>query len=183
LSEKKRARIRDIEVKVLAELMRNSRKSDRELAKVVGVSQPTVTRTRTKLEREGIIKEYTLIPDFQKLGYQIMAFLFMGSQETMDKRKSEELRKAVAKMENETPIATLTVADGEGLGKGRVVVIMLKDYTSYVEKLGIIRNLPNVEAGNMESFLVDLSNERNFRILSMKQLAHHIEAFRKGTEA
>jgi len=172
-----------MEVKVLAELMRNSRKSDRELAKVVGVSQPTVTRVRTKLEREGIIKEYTLIPDFRKLGYELMAFLFMGKPETMERKRSEELRKAVAEMEEKTPIATLTVADGIGLGKGRVVVILLKDYSSYLEKLGVIRNLPNIEAEKMEGFLVDLGNERNFRILSMKQLAHHIEAFRKPAEA
>jgi DNA-binding Lrp family transcriptional regulator len=112
LSEKRRPHIRDVEVKVLAELMRNSRRSDRELAKVVGVSQPTITRTRTKLEREGIIKEYTLVPDFKKLGYQIMAFLFMGKQETIEKKKSEVLRKAVEEMEDKTPIATLTVADG-----------------------------------------------------------------------
>ena len=77
--------MKDIEVKVLAELMRNSRISDRELAKAIGVSQPTITRTRTKLESEGIIEEYTLIPDFKKLGYELMAFLFMGKQETMDK--------------------------------------------------------------------------------------------------
>ena len=182
MSEKERALIKDVEVKVLAELMRNSRTSDRELAKIVGVSQPTITRIRTKLEREEIIKEYTLIPDFNKLGYELMAFLFMGKQETMDTKKSEELRKAVAEMENKTPIATLTVADGIGLGKGRVIVILFKDYSSYIEKLGIIRKLPNVEAENMEGFLVDLGSNRNFRVLSMKQLAHHIEAFRKSAE-
>lgn len=181
LSDRKNAHLKNVEVRVLAELMRNSRKSDRELAKIIGVSQPTVTRTRTRLEKEGIIEEYTMIPNFKKLDYQIMAFLFMGKQETMDKGKSEELRKAVAEMEKNTPVATLTVADGMGLSKGRVVVIMFKDYASYTEKLRLIRSLPNIDAGNMESFLIDLTDERNFRILSMKQLAHHIEAFRRST--
>jgi hypothetical protein len=54
---------------------------------------------------------------------------------------------------------------------------LFKDYSSYVEKLDIIKNLPNIEAENMEGFLVDLQDERNFRILSMRQLAYHIEAF------
>jgi DNA-binding Lrp family transcriptional regulator len=183
LSDRKRANLRDIEVKVLAELIKNSRRSDRDIAKSVGTSQPTVSRIIKKLEKEGIIKEYTIIPNFKKLGYQIMAFLFMGKQETMDKRKSEELRKAVAEMENKTPIATLTVADGIGLAKGRVIVILFKDYSSYVEKLDIIRNLPNVEAENMESFLVDLNDERNFRILSMKQVAHHFEAYQRRAQS
>jgi DNA-binding Lrp family transcriptional regulator len=36
--------MREIELKVLSELMKNSRVSDRELAKKIGSSQPTVTR-------------------------------------------------------------------------------------------------------------------------------------------
>jgi DNA-binding Lrp family transcriptional regulator len=182
LTEKKRENLKDIEVRVLAELMRNSRKSDRELAKVVGVSQPTVTRIRNRLEKAGIIKEYTIIPDFKKLGYQIMAFLFMGKQETMERKRSEELRKAVVEMEKKTPVATLTVADGMGLGKGRVVVMLFKDFSSYSKQLGIIRNLPNVEAENMEGFLVNLDDERNFRILSMEQVANHVKTIQKRSE-
>ena len=37
--------LKDVELKLFSELMKNSRRSDRELAKVIGVSQPTVTRT------------------------------------------------------------------------------------------------------------------------------------------
>ena len=38
--------------KILHELIRNSSRSDHEIAKVVGVSQPTVTRLRNQLEKE-----------------------------------------------------------------------------------------------------------------------------------
>lgn len=177
MSEKKRANLRDIEVKVLVELMKNSRKSDREISKVLGVSQPTVTRARTTLEKEGVIKEYTLIPDFKRLGYQIMAVLFMGKPETMDRKRSAELRKAVEEMENKIPVATLTVVDGIGLRKGRMIIILFKNYASYTEKLGLIRSLPNIEAENLDGFLVDLSDERNFRVFSMEQVARHINTF------
>ncbi len=57
--------------------MKNSHRSDRELAKAMGISQPTITRIRRKLEKEGYIKEYTIIPDFNKLGYEILAFTFI----------------------------------------------------------------------------------------------------------
>ena len=63
--------MRKIEWKLISELMKNSRRSDRDLAKVIGKSQPTVTRTRTRLEKQGYIKEYTMLPDFQKLGFEI----------------------------------------------------------------------------------------------------------------
>jgi len=47
--------LKDVELKFISELMKNSRRSDRELARVLGLSQPTVGRMMKKLEKEGII--------------------------------------------------------------------------------------------------------------------------------
>ena len=63
-----KGRIRDIELKILSELMKNARISDRELAKKIGVSQPTVSRIRSRLEKEGYIRGYTVLPNLRKLG-------------------------------------------------------------------------------------------------------------------
>ena len=41
-------RVKDTEVKLISELMKDSRRSDRELAKTIGVSQPTISRTIRK---------------------------------------------------------------------------------------------------------------------------------------
>jgi DNA-binding Lrp family transcriptional regulator len=49
--------MKDVELKLVSELMKNSRRSDRELAKAVGVSQPTVSRLVKRLEKDGLIKE------------------------------------------------------------------------------------------------------------------------------
>ena len=64
----------------------------------------------------------------------------------------------------------MTVLDGVGLGKGRMLVFLYKDYVSYTTGLETVRSLPHVEAEGLDSFLVDLSNERNFRLLSMGKL-------------
>ena len=58
--------LKEIELKMLSELIKNSRRSDRELAKAIGTSQPTATRIRSKLEKDGVIKEYTTIPDLSQ---------------------------------------------------------------------------------------------------------------------
>jgi len=58
---------------LLLELLKDSKRSDRELAKVLGISQPTVSRMRWRLVKRGIIKDFTIIPDFVKMGYEIMA--------------------------------------------------------------------------------------------------------------
>jgi len=42
--------------KILHELIKNSSRSDHEIAKVIGVSQPTVTRLRNQLEKEGTVR-------------------------------------------------------------------------------------------------------------------------------
>ncbi len=69
--------VKDVELNLLSELMKNSRRSDRELAKAIGSTQPTVTRTRRKLEKLGVIREYTAIPDFSKLGYELLSLTFV----------------------------------------------------------------------------------------------------------
>lgn len=179
--ERVKAKLKDIEIRLIAELIKNSRRSDRQLANALGVSQPTVSRIIKRLEKEGIIREYTMIPDFERLGYQIMALQFLGKQETQNKKDSEELRKAAIELEKKTPYANLMVVDGMGIGKGRVLINLYRDYGSYTEGMDTIRSLPHVEAEEAESFLVDLCDERNFRILSMQQVARHFQSCAKAS--
>jgi DNA-binding Lrp family transcriptional regulator len=166
--------MKDVELRLISELMKNSRRSDRELAKAVGVSQPTVSRIIKKLEKERKIKEYTAIPDFKQLGYNLMAVTFLGKQETEKETERTDLLKSVKKMEKETHIANLIVVNGIGLKKGRMIINLFKNYSNFLEGLRTIKNLPNVDANEVESFLVDLNDYRNFRILSMTQLAHAV---------
>jgi len=42
---------KELPQKLLRELLKNSKRSDRDLAKILKVSQPTITRTRHKLEK------------------------------------------------------------------------------------------------------------------------------------
>lgn len=67
----------DIKEQRLFTVLKNSRLSDTEMAERLRSSQPTITRTRNQLEKEGNIKSYTIVPDFVKLGYQILAFTFI----------------------------------------------------------------------------------------------------------
>ncbi|MGB9135149.1 MAG: Lrp/AsnC family transcriptional regulator, partial [Candidatus Bathyarchaeia archaeon] len=60
-------KVKDIDYRILYELMRNSKTSDRQLAKRIGVSQPTITRRRASLEKE-LIDGYTAVPKWDKFG-------------------------------------------------------------------------------------------------------------------
>ena len=71
--------LKPIDYKLLFELMKDSHRSDRQLAKALGVSQPTVTRRRAMLE-ENFIEGYTVIPKFGQIGFEISAFTFIKSK-------------------------------------------------------------------------------------------------------
>ena len=63
--------LKSIDYKLLWELLKNSRRSDRELAKALGTSQPTVTRRRVNIEKN-FIDGYTAIPKWEKIGFELL---------------------------------------------------------------------------------------------------------------
>src|SRR4030043_213429 len=67
--------LKSIDYGIISELVKNSRLSDRQLARILKTSQPTVTRRRKMLDNEGLLG-YTAIPDLKKLGFEILAFTF-----------------------------------------------------------------------------------------------------------
>lgn len=85
--------MKDIELKLLSELMKDCRRSDRELAKAIGTSQPTVSRMISRLEKEGVIKEYTMIPDFSKVGLEIMALTSVKFEQPLREEKLKNLER------------------------------------------------------------------------------------------
>jgi len=116
--------LKDVERKMLSELIKNSRRSDRELAKAIGTSQPTATRIRTKLEKEGYIKEYTTIPNLNKVGYAILALTFIkiDIKHSLPPKEVTEYRKIHYDALSKNPNAVLLVKRGMGLGYDAVVI-------------------------------------------------------------
>ena len=113
-------------LKLLLELMKDSKRSDREIAKVLGVSQPTVSRMRSRLVKEGVIKEFTAIPDFVKLGYEIMAISCIKTKMAMITELEEKAEKWWKKYPN-----VIFVSRAQGMGKDGVLISLHKSYTDY----------------------------------------------------
>jgi DNA-binding Lrp family transcriptional regulator len=89
---------------------------NRELARSPGVSQPTVIRIIKKLESKGIIKECTMLPDFQKLGYNLMAFTFVTLRGGLKPEEIEAARRIASEDMKYCP--TEIVLFERGLGHG-----------------------------------------------------------------
>lgn len=165
--------MKDIERKLIAELMKNSKKSDREIAKTIGISQPTVTRTRSKLEREGYIKEYTLVPDLHKLGYELLALTFVKVRGTQIPEEMEKIRAFTHERTVKTKHDLLMLERGTGLGYDGVIFSVHENYASYMDFRNLLRQYPFLE-GNMESFLVSLEDDVRYLPLTFKILAKHM---------
>ena len=145
---------------LVSEMLKNSKKSDRELAGILGVSQPTVSRTRARIEKE-YIKTYTIIPDFEKLGYQIMAF-------TLAKKAAgtTKIKEWADKHPN-----VIFGAEGEGLGKDLVFVSFHKSYSAYAEFMRSFATDMGTSVDNFESFLVSVGSGYRLRDFDLKYLA------------
>jgi DNA-binding Lrp family transcriptional regulator len=125
----------EFEHRLLAELLKNSKRSDRELAKALRVSQPTITRTRRRFEREGLIRSYTIVPEWRKLGFEIMAFTFVKMRpEILSEETIEKVRKYAAEFPN-----AIFANTGEGLGMTGVIVSFHRDFRDYIQKLSLFR--------------------------------------------
>jgi DNA-binding Lrp family transcriptional regulator len=166
--------LKDVELKLIAELTKNSRRSDRELAKRVRVSQPTVTRTRNKLEKEGIIREYTIIPDFTKIGYRMASITFAKMKEPPSQKTIDEVMRQAGEMEKKNPSPTIVTMRGIGCNADYVSVAFHKTYAEYTQYMKYIRQYPQVKVDEIKSFVIDLLDEGHFRYLTLSVFADYL---------
>jgi len=145
---------------LLSELIRNSKRSDRDLAKILKVSQPTVTRMRKKLEKNGYIMDYTVIPNMTKLGFEIVAFTFLNIYRYSEKGEpdyelSEKAHKWVAHNSK-----IIFAAGGDGLqGKNCMMVSVHRDFTDFTDFINTFRMMWAGNIRGMDSFLVTMKGK------------------------
>lgn len=161
-------------MKLISELMKNSRRSDRDLAKAIGVSQPTVSRLIKKLEEEGCVQEYTMIPNFKKLGYEIVALSFVKFSRMYSPEEVQTTKKATSKLFSEGPAEIFMIERGKGLGCQGVFISFHKNYSAYVEFEEWIRKTISSDISDIQTFLVNLNDQVRYRPMSFFSLAKHI---------
>jgi len=94
----------DTDWKILRLLVQDSRISYREIARKTGLAVGTVAYRIRKLEKEGVIKGYSVVLDYEKLGYEITAV----TEITVSKGKLLEVDKVIGKMPNVCSVYDVT---------------------------------------------------------------------------
>ena len=174
--------MREIEWKVLSELMKNAKISDRELAKKIRYSQPTVTRARWKLEKEGYIREYTVIPNFHKLGYEILAVTLFKYKKSFDAEKIKKAKKILGESFKEGPFEIIMAERGMGGGYNAMMMSIHRDYKSFTGLMSWAQQFYDLELGEFQSFLVNLAGEVRYQPLTFSFLAKHLLTVKEKKE-
>lgn len=161
--------LKSLDYRLLSELIRNSRRSDRELAKALHVSQPTVTRRRALVEKE-LIDGYTAIPRWEKLGYELFAITFVKIRAVIaSKEKYGETRKKGLEWMTKQPCIIMS-GGCRGMGVDSFMISIHKSYKDYDE---FLRN-HKLELGefveDVQSILVNLGGKEVLKPLGFRCL-------------
>lgn len=82
---------------IIAELKKNARKTTKSIAKAIKIPRVTVHDRMQKMVNNGIIKSFTVIPDYKKIGIPVKAFIFVSFLHSID-ISQRELAKRIAKL-------------------------------------------------------------------------------------
>jgi DNA-binding Lrp family transcriptional regulator len=144
----------DIDRKLLGELLKDSKRSYRELARAIGVSAATVINHVQRLESAGVIKDYTVMLDHERLGYELTVI----TEITVSKGKLLETEEEIAKISN-----ACAVYDVTGLTDAMVIAKFKSrsDLSDFTKKL---LAMPYVERTNTHVVLTTMKED--FRMLN-----------------
>jgi len=164
------AKAKPLDFQILSELLRNSKVSDRQIAKKLGVSQPTITRRRSKLEKS-LIEGYTVLPSMKELGFEIIALTFMASRrEALTHGRLEEAQSKARKWHAKHP-NVLFVGGGHGMGWNGVMVSLHKSFSDYAK----FKADHNKEFGeyiaDTNSFIMEVNSDTALKPFNLSYLA------------
>jgi DNA-binding Lrp family transcriptional regulator len=128
-----------------------------------------------KLEKEGCIKEYTIVPDFLKLGFQLVSFILVKIRAGLSPEETEKARQvSVRDMMEKASDEVVFLDTGIGDGYTGIVVSVHKSYADYTRLVGMLKEYPFVDTSATLSFIVDLNHKNQFRSFTLSTLARHM---------
>lgn len=162
--------LKPIDYKLLFELMKDSHRSDRQLAKSLGVSQPTITRRRALLE-ENYLQGYTVIPKFFDIGFEIFALTFFRTSiKKLVGKSKEDTIKQLKDWYLKLP-GVIIVAEGMGMGWDTVCFSIHENFTNYTQLRRSLESELSDWIVECESFIINLRTNTVYRPFHLKSLA------------
>ena len=143
----------ETDVKILKALVADARVSSRQVSKQCNVSVGTVLSRIKRMEQEGIIKGYSVLPDQEKLGYE----LTIVSEITVSKGRLLEMENEIARLSN-----VCSVYDVTGLTDA-IIIAKFKNRADLGRFTKHLLSLPFVERTNTHLVLTTIKED--FRLI------------------
>jgi DNA-binding Lrp family transcriptional regulator len=161
-------------VNLVCELLKDSSKSDRDLAKILKISQPTVSRLKKEIVQDGIIKNFTIIPDFFEIGYRIKAFTFVKIKHKFasENEKKKEFEKTRAWMLAKPNVIYCDYC--RGMGMDGFMISYHKSYNEFNEFLNDHNSAQGDMIEDVQNILINISKEQAIKPLNLKYLANDL---------
>ncbi len=140
--------------KLLRELLKDSKRSYRELARAIGVSAATVINHVQRLESGGVIRDYSVSLDHERLGYE----LTVVTEIIVSKGKLLETDAEIAKIPNVCAVYDIT---GE---TDAMVVAKFKSRSNLSDFTKKLLAMPYVERTNTHVVLTTVKED--FRMMN-----------------
>jgi DNA-binding Lrp family transcriptional regulator len=128
----------ELDLNILKEFMEDSRITYRKIAKKLGVAPGTVLSRIRKMEKNGVIKKYTVNVDYQKLGYTVTSI----TEVTVLKGKLVEVEQKLAELPGVCAVYDVT-GDVDAIVIGR-----FKNPSELSRFTKKVLSIPNVERAN-----------------------------------
>lgn len=129
------------------------------------------------MEKEGYIKEYTIIPQFEKLGFQIMSFTLAKLKKQVSEDTIMETRKELRKTIPREHVSTILTMRGIDLSANYMISAFHESYDAYLRFLDLIRRQPILEVTETRTCIASLT-ENQFRPLTFSALAEYVAKMR-----
>ena len=144
--------IDETDTKILKKVLLDARLSYRNIAEQIGVSAPTVLSRINRLQAHQIIKSYSAIVDYEKLGYDLTAII----EVTAHKGKIIEVESAISKFPNVCAVYDIT---------GLTDMIIVAKFRYRKELSQFVKRelaLPAIERTNSHMVLITIKEDFRF---------------------
>jgi hypothetical protein len=128
--------------------------------------------TRNRKLAESYVRSYTIVPEFKKIGYEILAMTFAKAK-TFDRKEVETKLEVQRKWVMQHP-NIFFASDGEGLGKDAVILSLHKDYSKYADFMREFTVNFAEFISDVQSFIVSLKTGMIIKPFDLRYLAEDL---------
>ena len=162
-------------INLLHELLKDSCRSDRELSRVIGVSQPTISKMKKDLLDQGVIQGFTMIPKFSKIGYTLLAITFVKVKNILSSGEDfKENTENAKKWLNEQ--ANVIFADFcRGMDMDALMISLHHTYQDFDEFIKNHNQRLGHQVTDIKSTLVNLAGNQTLKPFHFKYLADNFK--------